>query len=90
MTEGLSKPLDCVESMLPDIYCTYHDIPFIVVEIKTPGEECRRLLLSDKLKLYCEMKSALHQLLERGVVDPQVLGFLVQCKLLTKLVFNPL
>jgi len=90
MTKNLPMPLDHVETMRPDTYGHKDDLPFIVAEIKRPDFENLKFNELDQLKLFCEMKLALDQLLQAGVDGPQVLGFLVQCKILAKTGFQPI
>jgi hypothetical protein len=77
MSESLKMPDGHIEELQPDCIVSVDRLQFFVVEIKTP-QKYPKDTMGDELKIHCELKLMLDILLQNGVEDPEVIGFLVQ------------
>ncbi|KAF9350880.1 hypothetical protein BGX34_000944, partial [Mortierella sp. NVP85] len=66
------------EILIPDFIARVHNLPVLVAETKRPANVSEKENKTDELKIYCEMKLMLDLLTEKGVEDPEVVGFLIQ------------
>ncbi|KAF9106495.1 hypothetical protein BGX27_009126 [Mortierella sp. AM989] len=75
--DPLPTPIGFEEQYYPDYCADKFGLAFAALEVKKPEEDDLQLLERDRHKLPCMLKLMLDRLLEAGVKDPVVIGFLV-------------
>ncbi|KAF9135696.1 hypothetical protein BGW39_001095 [Mortierella sp. 14UC] len=66
------------EQYFPDYFAELDGFPFVVAEVKKPGDVLQGILRNDERKVPSLLKLALDRMLEAGIVEPKAIGILVQ------------